>query len=45
MKYLEELGKGFISFANVGVVLLFLKAFFDSFNYNYLIFEENSNAK
>ena len=37
MKYLEELGKGLINFANIGTVLLFLKAFFDSFDYNYLV--------
>ena len=37
MKYLEELGKGLISFANIGTVLIFLKLYVDEFNYNYLI--------
>jgi hypothetical protein len=37
MKYLEELGKGLINFANIGTVLIFLKLYVDDFNYNYLI--------
>lgn len=37
MKYLEELGKGLINFANIGTVLIFLKLFINDFNYNYLV--------
>ena len=37
MKYLEELGKGLINFANIGTVIIFLKLFINGFNYNYLI--------
>lgn len=37
MKYLEELGKGLINFANIGTVLMFLKLYVNAFNYNYLI--------
>ena len=37
MKYLEELGKGLINFANIGTVLIFLKLFVDNFDYSYLI--------
>jgi len=37
VKYLEELGKGLINFANIGTVLIFLKLYVDKFNYNYLI--------
>ena len=36
MKYLEELGKGFINFANIGTVLIFLKLFVDKFEWIYL---------
>jgi polyferredoxin len=37
MKYLEELGKGLINFANIGTVLIFLKLYVNGFNYNYLL--------
>ena len=36
MKYLEELGKGFINFANIGTVLIFLKLFVEEFEIVYL---------
>ena len=37
MKYLDELGKGLINFANIGTILLFFKSYFDSFNYLYVV--------
>jgi len=37
MKYLEELGKGLINFANIGTVLIFLKLYIDKFDMIYLI--------
>ena len=37
MKYLEELGKGLINFANIGTVLIFLKLFVYKFEMIYLI--------
>ena len=37
MKHIEEAGKGLINFANIGTLLIFLKLFFDNFNFNYLI--------
>jgi hypothetical protein len=37
MKYLEELGKGLINFANIGTVLIFLKLYIDEFDFIYLI--------
>ncbi|NOQ29765.1 MAG: hypothetical protein GQ570_01450 [Helicobacteraceae bacterium] len=36
MKYLEELGKGLINFANIGTVLIFLKLYVDKFDFIYL---------
>jgi hypothetical protein len=37
MKYLEEFGKGLISFANIGTVLIFLRLYIEDFHYGYLI--------
>ena len=37
MKYLEELGKGLINFANIGTVLIFLKLYVDEFDLIYLL--------
>jgi hypothetical protein len=37
MKYLEEFGKGLISFANIGTVLIFLKVYVESFDIIYLL--------
>lgn len=37
MKYLEELGKGLINFANIGTVLIFLRVYVEESNFQYLI--------
>ena len=36
MKYLEEMGKGLINFANIGTVLIFFKLFVEKFEIVYL---------
>ena len=37
MKYLEELGKGLINFANIGTVLIFFKVYIGNFDIKYLL--------
>jgi len=37
VKYLEELGKSLLNFANLGTILIFFKLYFSNFDIIYLI--------